>query len=148
MIQFRRRLTRQPGKVALLITLALQIRQEIIVQLLPIRVGEAALGLVIPVCEIVAHATVQEVETGRVVLRFTAAVVEPVEGRWVLCSFRYKEGSQGAGEEEFVGGDHVGGELGRAGDFDDVGGEVDVVGGVAADVGPAAGNELEGGVRG
>lgn len=80
MIQFRRRLTRQPGKEALLITLAIQIRQEIIIQSLPIRFGEASLGLVIPVSEVMAHAAVEEVETGREVFRFTAAVVAPDEG--------------------------------------------------------------------
>lgn len=148
MIHHRRRLTRQPRKVALLITLAIQIGQKIIIQSLPIRVREPSLGLKISVSKIMAHATMQKVETGRVVFRLAASVVAPVEGRWVFYFFRRKEGGQGDGEEEFVGGDHIRGESGHGGELDDVGGEIDGVGGGTADVGAAGGYELEGEVRG
>lgn len=144
MIHHRGRLARHLLKEPLLITLAIQIRQEIIVQAFPIRLGEASLGFEIRVAKIMAHAAVQEVEAGGVVWRFTAAVVAPVERGRVLGLFRDQEGGERDREEEFIGGAHV---RGRSRDretgFVDVGGEVDGVRGSAADVGARGFDELD-----
>lgn len=88
MIHLRRRFTRQPREKTLLITLAIQVGQEIIIKALAVLLGEAALGFVIRVAEVVAHAAVQEVESPREVRRVTAPVVGPVQRRWLLRRLR------------------------------------------------------------
>lgn len=144
MIHHRSRLTRHLLKEPLLITLAIQIRQEVVVQAFSIRLGEASLGLEIRVAKVMTHAAVQEVEAGGVVWRFTAAVVAPVERGRVLCLFRDQKGGERDREEEFVGGGHVSGRgRDRETGFDDVGGEVGEVRGSAADVGARGFDELD-----
>lgn len=147
MIHQRRRLTRQPREETLLRTLAIQIRQKIIINAFAVRLGEAALGLEIRVAEVMAHAALQEVESSRVVLGVTAAVVAPVQGRRFLRCLRGEERGECDAEEKLVGGAHVGCERGHgesAAGGDDVDREVDHVRGVPADVGGRWRDELYG----